>query len=90
MKKINNLETERLTIRAISTEDAEFILELYNSPKFIEFIGDRNIKNTEMQPITSSKNFFHNTKSLDSEIIWLPEKATEKRSVPWEFSKEKD
>lgn len=69
MKKINHLETERLTMRPISSDDAEFILELYNSPKFIEFIGDRNIKNTEMQPITSSKNFFHNTKSLDSEII---------------------
>lgn len=47
MKKINHLETERLTMRPISSDDAEFILELYNSPKFIEFIGDRNIKNTE-------------------------------------------
>lgn len=47
MKKINHLETERLTIRAISSEDAEFILELYNSPKFIEFIGDRKIRTRE-------------------------------------------
>ena len=47
MKKINHLETERLTMRPISSDDAEFILELYNSPKFIEFIGDRNINNTE-------------------------------------------
>lgn len=47
MKKINHVETERLTIRAISSEDAEFILELYNSPKFIEFIGDRNIRTTK-------------------------------------------
>ena len=47
MKKLTHLETERLTMRPMSAEDAEFILELYNSPKFIEFIGDRNIKTRE-------------------------------------------
>ena len=47
MKKLSHLETERLTMCPMSVEDAEFILELYNSPKFIEFIGDRNIKTTE-------------------------------------------
>lgn len=47
MKKLSHLETERLTMRPMSVEDVEFILELYNSPKFIEFIGDRNIKTTE-------------------------------------------
>ena len=47
MKKINHLETERLTMRPISSDDAEFILELYNSPNFIRFIGDRNIKSIQ-------------------------------------------
>lgn len=28
----------------MSLDDAEFIFELYNSPKFIRYIGDRNIK----------------------------------------------
>jgi RimJ/RimL family protein N-acetyltransferase len=37
-------ETERLIIRPMSVDDAVFIFDLYNRPKFIEFIGDRSIK----------------------------------------------
>ncbi len=37
-------ETERLILRPMAVEDAEFILELYNSPKFIQYIGDRYIR----------------------------------------------
>ncbi|MCJ7934033.1 MAG: GNAT family N-acetyltransferase [Chryseobacterium sp.] len=37
-------ETERLIIRPISLEDSDFIFKLYNSPKFIQYIGDRGIK----------------------------------------------
>ncbi len=40
-------ETERLLLRPMSVEDSEFIYELYNSPEFIEFIGDRNIRTIE-------------------------------------------
>ncbi|SDQ42269.1 Protein N-acetyltransferase, RimJ/RimL family [Chryseobacterium soldanellicola] len=40
----NFYETERLIIRPMSLDDAEFIFDLYNRPKFIEFIGDRSIK----------------------------------------------
>ena len=36
-------QTKRLTIRPITIEDASFILELMNSPKWIRFIGDRNV-----------------------------------------------
>lgn len=36
-------ETERLIIRPMSLDDADLIFELYNMPKFIKFIGDRNI-----------------------------------------------
>lgn len=36
-------ETERLIIRPMSLKDADLILELYNMPKFIKFIGDRKI-----------------------------------------------
>ena len=41
------LETERLTLREFIPADAAFILELVNSPGWIQFIGDRNIKTTE-------------------------------------------
>lgn len=40
----NIYETERLILRPMSLEDADFILDLYNRPKFIQFIGDRNLK----------------------------------------------
>lgn len=40
----DSYETERLLLRPMSSEDAEFILDLYNRPKFIQFIGDRNLK----------------------------------------------
>lgn len=43
MNKNKSFQTKRLIIRPISTEDAVFILELMNTPKWIQFIGDRNI-----------------------------------------------
>lgn len=41
-------KTERLIIRPTSEEDAEFIFELLNTPKFIKYIGDRNIHTVEI------------------------------------------
>jgi RimJ/RimL family protein N-acetyltransferase len=42
------LETERLGIREVEADvDDEFMLELLNSPKFIQFIGDRNVHTLE-------------------------------------------
>lgn len=38
------LETERLTLREITTDDAEFLLRLLNEPSFITNIGDRNVR----------------------------------------------
>ena len=37
-------ETERLFLRPTNTEDAEFLLELLNSPKWLKNIGDRNVR----------------------------------------------
>jgi len=42
--KVPIYETERLTFRATLVKDASFILELLNTPQWIEFIGDRNLK----------------------------------------------
>jgi RimJ/RimL family protein N-acetyltransferase len=41
------LETERLTLREFIPADAPFILELVNSPGWLQFIGDRNIHTTD-------------------------------------------
>ena len=38
------LETERLLLRQLSIDDAEFILELLNEPSFIQNIGDRGVR----------------------------------------------
>ncbi len=54
-----SFETTRLVIRPTTATDAEFILELLNTPKWFQFIGDRNVKsvndaavyiNTKMMP----------------------------------------
>ncbi|ARJ23103.1 alanine acetyltransferase [Bacillus mycoides] len=41
------LETERLALRWLDVKDAPFILELVNDPAWIQFIGDKGIKNLE-------------------------------------------
>ncbi|MCC6328641.1 MAG: GNAT family N-acetyltransferase [Acidobacteria bacterium] len=38
------LSTERLHLREVTAADAEFILELLNTPKFKAFIGDRGVR----------------------------------------------
>ncbi|MDL5513130.1 GNAT family N-acetyltransferase [Arenibacter sp. M-2] len=40
--------TERLTLKPTSAEDAAFIYELFNTPKWLKNIGDRNINSPEM------------------------------------------
>lgn len=41
------LETERLALRWVTTEDTAFILELLNDPSWIQFIGDRGVRTLE-------------------------------------------
>ncbi|HST53730.1 MAG TPA: GNAT family N-acetyltransferase [Pyrinomonadaceae bacterium] len=38
------LETDRLILRRLSTDDAEFILRLVNEPSWLRFIGDRGVR----------------------------------------------
>ncbi|MFM6924290.1 MAG: GNAT family N-acetyltransferase [Ferruginibacter sp.] len=42
-----NYKTARLFLRPMNADDAAFIYELVNTPGWIKFIGDRNVKNTE-------------------------------------------
>lgn len=41
------LETERLTLRALSLDDAPFALSLLNEPSFHRYIGDRGVRTIE-------------------------------------------
>ncbi|MGY0037176.1 GNAT family N-acetyltransferase [Pedobacter sp. NJ-S-72] len=43
----NSLNTERLLINTVTLDDAPFILELLNTPGWLKFIGDRNVKTIE-------------------------------------------
>jgi len=55
MKKYAHFETERLVLRPTTEEDAGFLLDLLNSPKWLEYIGDRNVQ-TEEDAIQYIKN----------------------------------
>lgn len=39
------LETERLYLRRLMRDDAEFILRLLNEPSWLEYIGDKEVSN---------------------------------------------
>lgn len=38
------VKTERLSIREVTVDDAQFICELLNTPKFIRYIADRGVR----------------------------------------------
>lgn len=40
-------ETDRTTLRELTVDDAEFMLNLLNQPSFIKYIGDRNVRTVE-------------------------------------------
>lgn len=43
----NTIETQRLLISTVTAEGADFILELVNTPEWITFIGDKNVKTVD-------------------------------------------
>jgi RimJ/RimL family protein N-acetyltransferase len=44
---VNVLQTERLNLRRMSPNDAEFIVELLNDSAFLRFIGDKGVRTIE-------------------------------------------
>ncbi len=58
------IETERLYLRRLIRDDAEFILDLLNQPSWISFIGDKNVhslndakKYIELAPMTMYERY---------------------------------
>ena len=41
------LETERLSLRRVTLDDADFMLDLWNDPAFIRNVGDRGVRTVE-------------------------------------------
>ena len=44
---MNVIETDRLNLRHLTPNDAEFILALLNDPAFLRFIGDKGVRDME-------------------------------------------
>jgi RimJ/RimL family protein N-acetyltransferase len=44
---MRTLETERLVLRPLTPDDAEFMLELLTDPSWLRFIGDRGVRTVE-------------------------------------------
>ncbi len=60
------LETARLRLRELTPDDTGFVIELLNSPGWLQFIGDRNVKTNaqareylEMGPLKSYREQGH-------------------------------
>lgn len=58
------LETDRLSLRQLSADDAEFILDLVNQPSFVKNIGDKGVRTKadavayiQNGPVASYKRF---------------------------------
>jgi RimJ/RimL family protein N-acetyltransferase len=58
------IETDRLVLRRLATDDAEFINELLNQPSFLRYIGDKEVRNSadavryiQTGPIASYERF---------------------------------
>lgn len=48
MTKYKSFETERLILKPTSEKDAEFVYQILNTPKWIQYIGERNVKTIEL------------------------------------------
>lgn len=53
-------ETERLIIREMTTDDAAFVLELINTPKFHRYIADRGVRTVEAAKAYIEERFLAN------------------------------
>ncbi len=47
MSELLQLETERLSLRRLTLEDAELMLSVWNDPTFVRYVGDRGIRTIE-------------------------------------------
>ena len=47
MPQYKTFKTERIVIRPTSEDDAELIYQLMNTPKFLQYVGDRKIHSIE-------------------------------------------
>ena len=74
------LETERLRLRQFEKSDAPFIIDLVNSPGWLEYIGDRNIR-TEEQALVYLENGPIRSYRVNGYGLWMVERKEDEMPV---------
>ncbi|MFC6040946.1 GNAT family N-acetyltransferase [Paenisporosarcina macmurdoensis] len=72
------IETERLVLRHMKTEDAKFMLELLNEPAWIKYIGDRGIRTIDeaIKYIEDGPMTMYEEKGIGLYLVELKESET--------------
>lgn len=75
---MKTFETERLIMKLADLDDADFFLELYNTPSFIKYIGDRNLRTKEDAEDYIKNRFFPQIEKLGfgNYVVILKENQT--------------
>lgn len=77
--KMHILTTERLKLRRFTLEDAPFVVELLNTPLWLKFIGDRNVKTLEDAVEYLQKGILKNYETLGYGFYLVEEKASNQK-----------
>lgn len=74
------LETERLRLRTLTREDTAFIIELLNSPGWLQYIGDRGVR-TEENALAFLENGPFKSYRQHGYGLWLVESKADGRPL---------
>jgi RimJ/RimL family protein N-acetyltransferase len=74
------LETERLRLREFTLDDTAFIIELLNTPGWLEFIGKRNVR-TEGQAVSYLLNGPLTSYRVNDYGLWMVENKETKEPM---------
>ena len=74
------IETERLRLREFVLDDKYFVVELLNSPGWLQFIGDRHV-HTPDDAISYLANGPHKSYATNGYGLWLVEHKEDMQSI---------
>ncbi|WP_196892961.1 GNAT family N-acetyltransferase [Aureivirga marina] len=72
-------ETERLILRASNLSDVDLVINLLNTPKYIEFIGNRNINTTEQAEEHIKERMLHSYENFGTGNFTIIRKEDQKK-----------
>ena len=74
-------ETERLVIAKVTLKDAPFFLELMNTPHWLKYIGDRNVKTLEASEENLKNGILKSYKEFGFGIYKVLLKAEDNKTI---------